>query len=116
MIIVVEGTKTFDNYDIFMRAMGVALSSINKDSEIQVWSVGPHKINNFTAAFCNSSENFLKQKGFSVSFSKIHSSWVEENFNYVDYFAFFSLPKEGLSRLAKKAQEIEGCEVGIFRY
>jgi hypothetical protein len=116
MIIVVEGTKTFDDYDMFMRAMGVALSSTSSDSEIQVWSAGPYKINSFTAAFCNSSENFLRQKGFKISFSKVHASWIEENFEYVDYFAFFSLPKESLSRLTKKAQEIESCEVGIFRY
>jgi hypothetical protein len=116
VIIVVEGTKSFDDYDVFMRAMGVALSISNNETEIQVWSIGPHKVNSFTAAFCNSSENFLKQKGFKISFSKVHPSWIEENLHYVNYYAFFSSPKESLSRLAKKAQEIESCELGIFRY
>jgi hypothetical protein len=116
MIIAVEGTKTFNNYDIFMRALGVALSIPNNDNEIQVWSVGPHKINSFTAAFCNSSENFLKQKGFKIGFSKVHSSWVFDNIEYVNYFAYFSLPNESTSKLVKKAQENERCEVGIFRY
>jgi hypothetical protein len=116
MIVTVEGTKSFDDYDVFMRAMGVALSMTNQDNEIQVWSLGPHKINSFTAAFCNSSENYLRQKGFKTSFSKVHPSWVEENLEYVNYYAFFSSPKESLSRLAKKAQEVEGCELGIFRY
>ena len=51
MIICVEGTKSFEDYDIFMRAMGVALSIPMVDSDIQVWSLGPHKINSFTAAF-----------------------------------------------------------------
>ena len=51
MIIVVEGTKSFSDYEIFMRAMSVALSHPSMDSDIQVWSVGPHKINNFTASF-----------------------------------------------------------------
>jgi hypothetical protein len=116
LIIVVEGTKSFEDYDIFMRAMGVALSHVPEDRDIQVWSVGPHKINSFTAAFCNSSENFLKQKGFKISFSKVHASWVYENIEYVDYFAFFSKPNESLSKLSKQAEEIEGCELGIFRY
>ena len=116
MIIAVEGTKSFNDYEVFMRAMGVALSSLNSDSDIQVWSLGPHKINSFTAAFCNSSENFLKQKGFRLTFSKVNTSWMIENINYVNYFAYFSLPKENISKLAKQAQEIEGCEVGIFRY
>lgn len=116
MIIAVEGTKSFDDYEIFMRAMSIALSSKNIDNDIQVWSAGPHKINSFTAAFCNSSENFLKQKGFKISFSKVHPSWIGENIEYVDYYCFFSKPSEPLSRLTKSAQEIEGCEVGIFRY
>jgi hypothetical protein len=116
VIIAVEGTKSFNDYEVFMRAMGVALSSLNSDSDIQVWSLGPHKINSFTAAFCNSSENFLKQKGFRITFSKVNTSWMIENISHVNYFAYFSLPKENTSKLVKLAQEIEGCEVGIFRY
>jgi hypothetical protein len=116
MIITVEGTKSFNDYDIFMRAMGVALSSKTDDPDIQVWSAGPHTINSFTAAFCNSSENFLKQKGYKISFSKAAPYWIAENISYVNYFAFFSSPKENLSRLAQQAQLVEGCEVGLFRY
>lgn len=115
MIIAVEGTKSFSDYEIFMRAMSVALSNI-KDNEIQVWSLGPHAINNYTAAFCNSSENFLKQKGFKIKFSKAPTFWVADNLSYVNYFAFFSAPKESLSRLAQQAELLESCELGIFRY
>jgi hypothetical protein len=116
MIIVVEGTKSFEDYDVFMRAMGVALSSKNMDKQIQVWSLGPHKVNSFTAAFCNSSEKFLKNKGFRISFYKVNGKWVVENINNVKYYAFFSLPKEEESKICRLAQEIEGCEVGLFRY
>lgn len=116
MVIVVEGSKSFNDYDIFMRAMSVALSSSNVDNDIQVWSVGPHKINNFTASFCNSSENFLKQKGIKISFSKVNYQWVIENLMYVNYFAYFSLPQESLSKLVLLAQDMKGCEIGIFRY
>lgn len=116
MVIVVEGTRSFDNYDTFMRAMGVALSIDNRDEEIQVWSAGPHKVNSFTASFCNSSENFLRQKGYRIKFSRVPYSWIEENLLYVNYFAFFSSPNESISRLTKMAQQVESCEVGIFRY
>jgi hypothetical protein len=116
MVIVVEGTKSFSDYDIFMRAMGVALSSKTNDPDIQVWSAGPHTINSYTAAFCNSSENFLKQKGYKITFSKVPSYWIIENISFVNYFAFFSSPKENVSRLTQQAQQVEGCEVGIFRY
>jgi hypothetical protein len=115
MIIAVEGTKSFADYEIFMRAMSVALSNI-KDNEIQVWSLGPHAINNYTAAFCNSSENFLKQKGFKISFHKVYAGWVAENINHVDYYGYFSSPKDPLSKMTTLAQSVETCEVGVFRY
>ena len=39
MNIVVQGTKEFSDYNVFMRAMGVALSSIpNGDVEFNVFS------------------------------------------------------------------------------
>jgi len=116
MIIAVEGTKQFENYDEFMRGMGVALSSPNVDSDIQVWSLGPHKINSFTAAFCNSSENFLKQKGFKIKFYKVNAIWTAEHLNDINYYLFFSQPKEPESRMCKAAQQVDGCEVAIFRY
>ena len=116
MVIVVEGTKEFSDYEIFMRAMTVALSTPNDSNQIQVWSLGPHKINNFTAAFCNSSENYLKQKGFKVSFSKINEQWVRQNIEHVTYYAYFSLPKEPLSKFATYMEHQEDVEMGIFRY
>ena len=115
MIIAVEGTKTFDNYDTFMRAMGVALSQPNNENVIEVWSAGTHKINSFTAAFCNSSENYLKQKGYSVVFKKLPPKYIEDNMKSVSYYAFFSAKKEPVSRLFAAA-ELSNVETGIFRY
>lgn len=116
MIIVVQGSKLFDDYEIFMRAMSVALSTKTEDSDIQVWSAGPHKINNFTAAFCNSSENFLRQKGYKITFSKTSTQWIQDNISFINYFAYFSKPNEPVSKLLKLAELVESCEVGIFRY
>jgi hypothetical protein len=81
-----------------------------------VWTLGPHKINNFTAAFCNSSENYLKQKGFKVSFSKINEQWLKQNIEHVTYYAYFSLPKEPVSKITTYMGHQEGVETGIFRY
>jgi hypothetical protein len=114
MIIAVEGTKSFDDYETFMRAMGVALSQPNNEDIIEVWSAGPYKINNFTASFCNSSENYLKQKGFKVLFKKLPSNYIAENMSYVSYFAFFATRNEQKSKLTASA-ELSGVEVGLFR-
>jgi len=62
MNIVVQGTKEFVDYNVFMRAMGVALSAI-EDEEFNVYSAGPAQVNSFTAEFCNLSERGLKQRG-----------------------------------------------------
>lgn len=114
MIIAVEGTKKFSDYETFMRAMGVALSQPNDEDIIEVWSAGPYKINNFTAAFCNSSENYLKQKGYKVVFRKVPPEYIQENISYVTYLAFFSTTNERPSKLVASA-EISNVETGIFR-
>lgn len=115
MIIGVQGSKQFSDYDTFMRAMGVALSQPNNENIIEVWSAGPHKINSFTAAFCNSAENYLKQKGFKVVFRKVPPQFIEENIEHLSYLAFFSSKNEKPSRLIAAA-ELADIEIGIYRY
>lgn len=114
MNIVVQGTKEFSDYNIFLRAMGVALSDID-DSEFNVYSVGPSQINSFTAEFCNRSENSLKQRGIKTRFYRVPSSFIEDNMDAFDYFAFLSTPNQRPSKLVASA-ELRGVEVGIFRY
>lgn len=115
MIIGVQGTKSFSDYETFMRAMGVALSQPNNESFIEVWSAGPHKINSFTAAFCNSAENYLKQKGYKVSFKKVPQDFIRDNMGDISYLAYFSTKNEKPSSLVAQA-EMSDVEVGIYRY
>lgn len=114
MNIAVQGTKEFSDYTIFLRAMGVALSDV-QDGEFNVYTAGPAQINSFTAEFCNRSENSLKQRGIKVRFYKVPSSFIEENAESFNYFAFLSAPNQRPSRLAA-TMELSGVEVGIFRY
>ena len=114
MNIVVQGTKEFSDYNVFLRAMGVALSDID-DREFNVYSVGPANINSFTAEFCNRSENSLKQRGIKTRFYKVPFNYIEENIDMFSYFAFLSTPNQKPSKLVSYA-ELSGIEVGIFRY
>jgi hypothetical protein len=114
MNIVVQGTKEFSDYNVFLRAMGVALSDIN-DGEFNLYSVGPANINSFTAEFCNLSENSLKQRGIKARYYKVPASFVEENMKDFQYFAFLSTPNQRPSKLAASA-ELKGIDVGLFRY
>lgn len=114
MNVAVQGTKQFSDYQVFMRAMGVALSEV-EDGEFNVYSVGPANINSFTAEFCNLSEQGLKRRNIKVRYHKVPQQTVEENWESFDYFAFLSTPNQRPSRLVASA-ELAGVEVGIFRY
>lgn len=114
MNVAVQGTKEFSDYTIFLRAMGVALSDV-EDGEFNVYTAGPAQINSYTAEFCNRSENSLKQRGIKVRFYKVPASFIEENAESFNYFAFLSAPNQRPSRLAA-TMELSGVEVGIFRY
>jgi hypothetical protein len=114
MNVAIQGTKEFSDYSIFMRAMGVALSSV-EDGEFNVYTAGPAQINSFTSEFCNLSEEGLKRRGIKVRFYKVPPSYVEDNISDFDYFAFLSTPNQRPSKLAASA-ELAGVETGIFRY
>ena len=114
MNVAVQGTKEFSDYNVFMRAMGVALSECS-DGEFNVYSAGPAQINSFTSQFCNISEEGLKRRGIKVRFYKVPPSSLEESWGNIDYFAFLSTPNQRPSQLVASA-ELSGVEVGIFRY
>jgi hypothetical protein len=116
MIVAVQGTNSFSDYNIFIRAIGVALSSMKEnDNEFIIYSVGPAKINSFVSEFCNLSERGMKGRGRKIKFYKVSSFWLEENINTINYFAFLCTPKETNSKLVATAQ-LNNVEVGIFRY
>ena len=116
MIVVVQGTNDFDDYNIFIRAMGVALSGMpEEDKEFVIYSAGPVKINAFVSEFSNLSERGMKARGRKIKFYKVANVWLEENIDQVNYFAFLSRPKQPNSKLVDVAEK-NNIEVGIFRY
>jgi hypothetical protein len=116
MIVAVQGTNDFSDYQVFLRAMSVALSCMKEDdNEFVIYSVGPAKVNSFVSEFSNLSERGMKARGKKIKFFKAPASWVEENMSYVNYFAFLSTQKQSNSKLVAQA-ELNNVEVGIFRY
>ena len=116
MIVAVHGTNEFNDYNIFLRAMSVALSSMKADdNELIIYSAGPAKINSFVSEFSNLSERGMKARGKKIKFYKVAIPWLQENIEYVNYFAFLSKPNQPLSKLAANA-EFKNIELGIFRY
>lgn len=116
MIVVVQGTNDFNDYSVFIRAMGVAMSGMKEDdSEFYIYSAGPARINSMVSEFCNLSERGMKARGKKIKYYKVPIPWVYENMEYVNYFAFLSKPKQSVSKLVAEA-ELKNVEVGIFRY
>ena len=116
MIVVVQGTNDFSDYNIFLRAMGVAMSGMSgDDTEFYIYSAGPAKINSMVMEFCNLSERGMRARGKKIKSFKVTHSWVIENMQYVNYFVFLSKPKQPVSKLVAEA-ELNNVEVGIFRY
>ena len=116
MIVAVQGTNEFDDYNLFLRAMSVALSGMkNDEKDFTIYSVGPTRINSFVSEFSNLSERGMKARGRKIKFYKVPESWVQENMEHINYFAFLSKPKQSVSKLVHSA-ELKNVEVGIFRY
>jgi len=116
MIVAVHGTTDFDDYQVFLRAMGVALSGMqDQDKEFIVYSAGPAAVNSFVSEFCNLSERGMKSRGRKIKFIQVPQSHIEENIKSVNYFVFLSKPRQSVSKLVAIAEQ-NNVEVGIFRY
>lgn len=116
MIIAVQGTKSFNDYNIFLRAMGTALSMLPEDDkEVLIYSAGPYQINSLALEFANVSERSFKARGIRVRMHKVPPKWLKENIYDIGYLAFFSKPKEPVSDLVEAA-EAKDIEIGVYRY
>lgn len=116
MIVGVQGTSSFEDYQVFLRAMGVALSGLSQDDEyFYIYTAGPAKVNAMVMEFVNVSERSMKSRGKKIKMYKVAPSWIQENMVDINYFVFLSNPKEGVSNLVREA-ESNNVEVGIFRY
>jgi hypothetical protein len=65
--------------------------------------------------FVNVSERSLKARGIKIRLIKVPPKWIEQNITTIDYFAFFSKPKEPVSKLVDLA-DAKDVNVGVYRY
>lgn len=112
----INGTRSFNDYNVFLRAMRVALSDIKDgDKEFFLYSAGPANVNSFAMEFINITERSMKAQGITTRVIKLPAGELKKNIHTLDYFAFFSEPKEPTNDLVREAEDKE-IEVGIFRY
>ena len=100
MIVGVQGTSSFNNYNIFLRSMAVALSELEEeDKDFIIYSAGPNNINMMAMEFANLSERGMKSRKKNIKFFKVNSEWLEENIKDINHFAFLSNHKEPVSKI-----------------
>lgn len=117
MNLVIQGTKNFSEYSIFMRAMHTAMTivQIKQATKVTIFSAGPLNINDMVREFFGVTERSLKSKGISIKIVRIPPKWINENISEIDYFVYLSKPKESLSPQAELA-EAKNVEIGVYRY
>lgn len=116
MIVGVQGSRSFDDYTIFLRAMGTALSMMEEgDSEFLIYSVGPAKVNSMAIEFANVTERSMKAQGIKIKVNKVPFSWAKENMFVLNYFAYFGKPGDRQSELVDIADR-KNVEAGVYRY
>ena len=105
MIVGVRGTSSFDNYQVFLRSMAVALSELlEEDKTFHIYSAGPNNINMMAMEFVNLSERGMKARGKSIKFFKVTPEWLEQNVKDINHFAFLSNPKEPVSKIVHSSK------------
>jgi len=108
MKIAVQGSKSFSDYNIFLRAMRTALYSMSEDDKaIELYPLGPHIVNNMAIGFANITEDSLRPRGIKISCHQRPAGWAEKNVKDFDYIAYFCKPGEPFSRLVDLADELE---------
>lgn len=116
MIVGIQGTNSFKDYNVFLRSIGVALSNLEaNDKYFYIYSAGPATVNSMIMEFVNLSERSMKARGKKIKFYKVAPDWISENMSDVNYFIFLSKEKESLSKLVSEAQ-LNKIDVGIFNY
>ena len=113
MNIILQGSKKFKDYPVFLRAMGVALSDV--EDELNLYVMGPLHINEHATEFYNKTRESLKKRGVNLTLTRIPTGVAEEDMSKFDKFYFFCNDGEWLSPTAKEFEKQNG-ELLVFRY
>lgn len=116
MKMAVQGSDSFSDYNIFMRAMRTALSTMDKDDKVfELYSIGPFRVNEMAREFSNVSEDGFRGRGMKNFCHKRPASWLKENMSEIDYFAFFKKPGESFSAMVDLADSL-GVEAQVYEF
>ena len=114
MILAIQGTRTFDDYSVFLRAMFTALTmKASEDKEFVIYTAGPLRINQMTEEYINVS-NF-RARGIKARFLKVTEQFIRERIDSVDYVVYFCSKGEPFGSILDYAEE-HNVENAIYRF
>jgi hypothetical protein len=117
MKVLIQGTKTFNQYEIFINALGRIIRSMDdSDDELVVATLGPQNITHMAHEFINVSERTLKANGVRPKVLPRTVRWAKTNLDDFDQFVFFCKPKERLSEIAALVDKKSGPDLVVHRY
>lgn len=112
MKILINGSKDFDDYNTFLRAMGVMISDL-KDKELILMLTGNYKTNDLARVFVNLSEKSFKSRGKLLNY--VHVSGKEVDWDSVDAVVILVKPPQKNTPLGYEAER-QDKDVHVFRY
>jgi hypothetical protein len=118
MILAIQGTKRFNDYPVFLSAMGTALFKMSKDEsdkELYIYSAGPNKTNSIAEEYVGVSEKSFRSRGMKIQLRKVPPFWIKDNIDYIDYFAYFCVEGEVVAPIVNLARS-KGVTTEAYRY
>jgi hypothetical protein len=117
MRVLIHGTKTFNQYEIFINALGRVIRSMEDgDDELIVATLGPTNITHMAHEFINISERTLKANGVKPKVLPRTIRWAKSNLDEFDELIFFCKPKERLSEIAALVDKKSTPDLVVYRY
>ncbi len=101
MMVGIQGSRSFNDYSIFLSGMAKALFSMkdSDDNEFVIFSAGPYRLNQMADEYLNVS-NF-KARGIKTKLVRVPPAWFKKNHSVIDHFAYFCNAKESLSEIVE---------------
>lgn len=117
MKILVHGTKSFNQYEIFINALGRVIRSMDdEDGELIVATLGPTNVTHMAHEFINVSERTLKANGIKARVLPRTIRWAKSNLDEFDELIYFCKPKEQLSEIAALVDKKSTTDLVVYRY
>lgn len=117
MKVLIHGTKNFNQYEIFINALGRVIRSMDEDDdELTVVTLGPQNVTHMAHEFINVSERTLKANGVRPKVMPRTIRWAKSNLEDFDEFVYFCKPKERLSEIAALVDKKSTLDLVVYRY